>query len=43
MLQRGSDADRRRLAVYCLKDAYLPQQVKPTISIEKYYSNPPYL
>jgi DNA polymerase delta subunit 1 len=26
-LQRGSDADRRRLAVYCLKDAYLPQQL----------------
>jgi len=24
-LQRGDDADRRRLAVYCLKDAYLPQ------------------
>ena len=26
-LQQGSDADRRRLAVYCLKDAYLPQQL----------------
>ncbi len=26
-LQMGSDADRRRLAVYCLKDAYLPQQL----------------
>lgn len=26
-LQLGSDADRRRLAVYCLKDAYLPQQL----------------
>ena len=25
MLQGGTDADRRRLAVYCLKDAYLPQ------------------
>ena len=24
-LQMGSDADRRRLAVYCLKDALLPQ------------------
>ena len=23
-LQLGSDADRRRLAVYCLKDSYLP-------------------
>lgn len=26
-LQRGSDEDRRRLAVYCLKDAYLPQRL----------------
>jgi DNA polymerase delta subunit 1 len=26
-LQRGSDDDRRRLAVYCLKDAYLPTQL----------------
>lgn len=26
-LQRGDDADRRRLAVYCLKDAYLPQSL----------------
>ncbi|GBG24815.1 DNA polymerase delta catalytic subunit [Hondaea fermentalgiana] len=26
-LQRGSDEDRRRLAVYCLKDAYLPLQL----------------
>jgi DNA polymerase delta subunit 1 len=26
-LQLGSDDDRRRLAVYCLKDAYLPQQL----------------
>lgn len=26
-LQRGSDDDRRRLAVYCLKDAYLPHQL----------------
>ena len=25
VLQGGTDADRRRLAVYCLKDAYLPQ------------------
>lgn len=26
-LQRGSEEDRRRLAVYCLKDAYLPQRL----------------
>jgi len=26
-LQRGSDEDRHRLAVYCLKDAYLPLQL----------------
>lgn len=26
-LQRGTDEDRRRLAVYCLKDAYLPLQL----------------
>ena len=26
-LQRGSPDDRRRLAVYCLKDAYLPQKL----------------
>jgi len=26
-LQQGNDSDRRRLAVYCLKDAYLPQQL----------------
>jgi DNA polymerase delta subunit 1 len=32
-LQMGSDADRRRLAVYCLKDAYLPQQLMSTLSI----------
>ena len=29
----GSDADRRRLAVYCLKDAYLPQQLMNKLSI----------
>ena len=32
-LQRGSDSDRRRLAVYCLKDAYLPQQLMNKLSI----------
>eukprot|EP01035_Chromulina_nebulosa_P020984 gene20984-27193_t len=32
-LQNGSDADRRRLAVYCLKDAYLPQQLLIKLSI----------
>lgn len=32
-LQRGSDADRRRLAVYCLKDAHLPQQLMNKLSI----------
>jgi DNA polymerase delta subunit 1 len=32
-LQMGSDADRRRLAVYCLKDAYLPQQLMNKLSI----------
>ena len=26
-LQRGSNEDRRRLAVYCLKDAFLPMQL----------------
>jgi len=26
-LQRGTPADRHRLAVYCLKDAYLPQRL----------------
>jgi DNA polymerase delta subunit 1 len=26
-LQRGSDDDRHRLAVYCLKDAFLPLQL----------------
>lgn len=26
-LQQGTDSDRRRLAVYCYKDAYLPQQL----------------
>lgn len=26
-LFRGSDDDRRRLAVYCIKDAYLPQRL----------------
>lgn len=32
-LQNGSDADRRRLAVYCLKDAFLPQQLLSKLSI----------
>ena len=32
-LQMGSDADRRRLAVYCLKDAYLPQQLLNKLAI----------
>eukprot|EP01031_Cornospumella_fuschlensis_P034500 gene34500-41770_t len=32
-LQAGSDADRRRLAVYCLKDAYLPWQLMCKLSI----------
>jgi len=32
-LQMGSDADRRRLAVYCLKDAYLPQQLLNKLAV----------
>jgi len=32
-LQMGTDADRRRLAVYCLKDAYLPQQLLTKLSV----------
>jgi DNA polymerase delta subunit 1 len=32
-LQNGSDADRRRLAVYCLKDSFLPQQLMSKLSI----------
>lgn len=32
-LQMGSDADRHRLAVYCLKDAHLPQQLMVKLSI----------
>ena len=32
-LQQGSDADRHRLAVYCLKDAHLPQQLMVKLSI----------
>lgn len=32
-LQNGTDADRRRLAVYCLKDAYLPQQFLNKLSV----------
>jgi DNA polymerase delta subunit 1 len=32
-LQMGSDADRRRLAVYCLKDAYLPQLLMNKLSV----------
>ena len=26
-LQNGNDETRRRLAIYCLKDAYLPQRL----------------
>lgn len=32
-LQSGTDSDRRRLAVYCLKDAHLPQQLMSKLSI----------
>lgn len=32
-LQRGTDEDRRRLAVYCLKDAYLPQQLMDKLMV----------
>lgn len=32
-LQMGTDADRRRLAVYCLKDAYLPQQLLNKLNV----------
>jgi DNA polymerase delta subunit 1 len=32
-LQNGSDADRCRLAVYCLKDAHLPQQLMNKLAI----------
>jgi DNA polymerase delta subunit 1 len=32
-LQHGSDADRRRLAVYCLKDAFLPLLLMKKLSI----------
>ncbi len=32
-LQQGSDADRRRLAVYCLKDAFLPLLLMKKLSI----------
>jgi DNA polymerase delta subunit 1 len=32
-LQMGSDADRRRLAVYCLKDAFLPLLLMKKLSI----------
>ena len=34
-LQQGSDDDRRRLAVYCLKDAYLPQELMNKVSFGK--------
>ena len=33
LIQLGSDSDRRRLAVYCLKDAYLPQQLMNKLAI----------
>jgi DNA polymerase delta subunit 1 len=32
-LQMGTDADRHRLAVYCLKDAQLPQQLMNTLAV----------
>eukprot|EP00941_MAST-03F_sp_MAST-3F-sp1_P004067 g4067.t1 len=32
-LQRGSDADRRRLAVYCVKDAFLPQRLMDKLMV----------
>lgn len=32
-LQMGTDADRRRLAVYCIKDAYLPLQLMNKLSV----------
>ncbi|KAL7485072.1 hypothetical protein ACHAW6_012798 [Cyclotella cf. meneghiniana] len=32
-LQNGSDADRHRLAVYCLKDALLPQRLMEKLSV----------
>lgn len=32
-LFNGSDDDRRRLAVYCLKDAYLPQRLVDKLMI----------
>ena len=32
-LQQGSDADRRRLAIYCLKDAHLPMLLMNKLSI----------
>mmetsp|Transcript_21956 Transcript_21956/g.45738 ORF Transcript_21956/g.45738 Transcript_21956/m.45738 type:complete len:1158 (+) Transcript_21956:72-3545(+) len=32
-LQNGSDADRHRLAVYCLKDAVLPQRLMDKLSV----------
>lgn len=36
-LQNGSDADRHRLAVYCLKDALLPQRLMDKLSGEDTY------
>ena len=33
LIIQGSDSDRRRLAVYCLKDAYLPQQLMNKLAI----------
>jgi DNA polymerase delta subunit 1 len=32
-LQMGTDADRCRLAVYCLKDAHLPQQLMNKLAV----------
>lgn len=32
-LQNGSDEDRRRLAVYCIKDAMLPMKLMEKLSV----------
>ncbi|CAN0579494.1 unnamed protein product, partial [Ectocarpus sp. 12 AP-2014] len=32
-LQNGSDEDRRRLAVYCIKDALLPMKLMEKLSV----------
>lgn len=33
LLQNGSDEDRRRLAVYCIKDAQLPMKLMEKLSV----------